>query len=42
MTGLLIEELNASESGYYSVEHLAAGIYLIQAGSNSMQKLVKE
>ncbi len=42
VAGVLIDEISDSGSGLYSVGHLSAGMYLIQAGSNSMLKLIKE
>jgi len=42
VAGVLIEELSDSGSGLFSVGHLSAGMYLIQAGSNTVLKLVKE
>jgi hypothetical protein len=42
VAGVLIDEISDSGSGLFSVGHLSAGMYLIQAGSNSILKLIKE
>jgi hypothetical protein len=42
VAGVLIDEICDTGSGLYSVGHLSAGMYLIQAGSNAVLKLVKE